>query len=190
MVNKSTLTYVSIAVLLSSTTAWAECNVKSNVKTETSLEQIDFDRNIKFDFITDNGQTIACQATAKVDYEGKTITAKEQVQLRADVDMLKSCEVARSNAIRSVAQQIGKVKVEATSEVTCNETNLKAFSPQVGEVAEKQQFKRDRKYTGEFQYQGTQCIWFNDVEWRGELHQANGIACQVTGNNYVVVDKF
>jgi hypothetical protein len=64
------------------------------------------------------------------------------------------------------------------------------FSPQVGEVAEKQQFKRDKKYTGEFQYQGTQCIWFNDIEWRGELHQANGIACQVSGNNYVVVDKF
>ena len=136
MVNKSTLTYVSIAVLLSSTTAWAECNVKSNVKTETSLEQIDFDRNIKFDFITDNGQTVACQATANVNYEGKTITAKEQVQLRADVDMLKSCEVARSNAIRSVATQIGKVKVEATSQVTCNPFSLASLIISISSLLE------------------------------------------------------
>ena len=190
MVNKSTVTCISIAVLLSSTTAWAECNVKSNVKTETNLEDIDFNQNTKFDFITNSGRTTACQATVSGNYNGETITAKEQAQLRADVDMLQSCEIARANAIHLVATKIGKVKVESTSELNCDESNTKMFSPQVGEVAEKQQFKRDKKYTGEFQYQGTQCIWFNDIEWRGELHQANGIACQVSGNNYVVVDKF
>ena len=58
MVNKSTLTCISIAVLLSSTTAWAECNVKSNVKTETNLEDIDFNQNTKFDFITNNREPL------------------------------------------------------------------------------------------------------------------------------------
>ena len=155
-----------------------------------NLEDIDFNQNTKFDFITNSGRTTACQATVSVNYNGETVTAKEQAQLRADVDMLQSCEIARANAIQTVATKIGKVKVESTSELNCDESNTKLFSPQVGEVAEKQQFKRDKKYTGEFQYQGTQCIWFNDIEWRGELHQANGIACQVSGNNYVVVDKF
>jgi hypothetical protein len=85
---------------------------------------------------------------------------------------------------------MGEVSVTARSEMNCVETNKKMFSPKVGTVGKLKQFKKDGKYNRTFAHQGSECIWFNDVEWTGELHQANGIACKLTGDNYVVVDKF
>ena len=190
MVNKSTFAYISYAVLLATNVAWADCNVKSTVRTETGIENINLGENTTYDFIEFGNKKRACKATIDITYNGKKIRATEESVMQPGKDILESCEMARAQAIEELVKKIGKMEVSAVSEVTCNENNIKLFSPNVGEVGRLDQFKRDQKYSGTFQYQGTECIWFNDVEWKGELHRANGIACQMSGDNYVVVDKF
>lgn len=169
--------------------AWAECNVKSNVKTESRLDNVNFKQDIQYEFINVKEKK-ACQATLTLNVQGKPFTISETATMEPGVDILDSCKVAEAKAIEQTVKQLGQVDVTAQSEVDCDEKTVKLYSPKVGEVGQLAQFKRDRKYSGTFEYQGTQCIWFNDVEWKGELHQANGIACHVKGDTYVVVDKF
>jgi len=114
----------------------------------------------------------------------------ETSEMEPGIDILDTCKLAEGKAIENAIKKLGEVKLTAESEVDCDEKTVKLYSPKVGEVGKLKQFKRDRKYSGTFEYQGTQCIWFNDVEWKGELHQANGIACHVKDDTYVVVDKF
>ena len=190
MANKSAFAYISYAVLLATNVAWAECNVTSTVRTETGIENINLGENTTYDFVTFANKKRACKATIDVNYNGQKITATEEALMQPGKDILESCEIARAQAIEDLVKRIGKMEVRAVSQVDCNENNIKLFSPKVGEVGRLDQFKRDGKYSGTFEYQGTECIWFNDVEWKGELHRANGIACQMSGDNYVVVDKF
>ena len=190
MANKSAFAYVGYAVLLASNLAWAECEVKSTVRTETGIENVNLGENTTYDFIEFENKKRACKATIDINYMGQAITATEEAVMQPGKEILQACEVARAQAVEELVKQIGKVEISAVSEVNCDESNQKLFSPKVGEVGQLKQFKRDQKYSGTFEHQGTQCIWFNDVEWQGELHQANGIACQMSGDNYVVVDKF
>jgi hypothetical protein len=189
VVNKSALTYISYAVLLASNVALADCNVKSNVKTESRLDNVNFKQDIQYEFITVDKRQ-ACQATLTLDVRGNPFVISETAVMEPGVDILDSCKLAEAKAIEQTVKQLGQVDVTAESEVDCDEKTTKLYSPAVGEVGQLSQFKRDRKYSGTFQYQGTECIWFNDVEWKGELHRANGIACHVKDDNYVVVDKF
>ena len=191
MANKSALTYIGYAVSLALTAnlAWAECNVKSNVKTESSLNNVNFKQDIQYEF-TKIDDRQACQATLTLDVNDSPFVISETAIIEPGVDLLDGCQIAQSKAIDQAIKKLGEVKLTSESEVNCDEKTTKLYSPKVGEVGQLAQFKRDRKYSGTFEYQGTQCIWFNDVEWKGELHQANGIACHVKDDTYVVVDKF
>lgn len=191
MANKSTLAHIGYAVSLALTAnlAWAGCNVTSNVKTESRLDNVNFRQNIQYEFITVDKQR-ACQTTLTLDANGSPFVISETVIMEPGTDALDSCKLAEAKAIDVAIKKLGEVKLTSNSEVNCDEKTTKLYSPTVGEIGQLAQFKRDRKYSGTFQYQGTQCIWFNDVEWKGELHQANGIACHVKDDNYVVVDKF
>ena len=191
MANKSTFAHIGYAVSLALTAnlAWAGCNVTSNVKTESRLDNVNFKQNIQYEFTTVD-KTRACQATLTLDVQGKPFVISETAVLEPGVDILDTCKLAEGKAIEQTVKRLGQVDVVAESEVDCDEKTTKLYSPKVGEIGELAQFKRDKKYLGTFQYQGTQCIWFNDIEWKGELHQANGIACHVKDDNYIVVDKF
>jgi len=186
LVNKSTFAYISYAVLLATNVAWADCEVKSSVRTESQLDDVNFTQNIQYEFLGNR----ACQATLTLDVKGKPFVVSEKAEMEPGIDILDTCKLAEGRAIENAIKKLGEVKLTAESEMDCDEKTVKLYSPKVGEVGKLSQFKRDRKYSGTFQYQGTQCIWFNDVEWKGELHQANGIACHVREDTYVVVDKF
>ena len=191
MANKSTFAHIGYAVSLALTAnlAWAGCNVTSNVKTESRLDNVNFKQDVQYEF-TKIGDRPACQATLTLDVSGSPFVISETVIIKPGVEMLDGCQMAQSKAIDQAIKKLGEVNLTSESEVNCDEKTTELYSPKVGEVGQLAQFKRDRKYSGTFQYQGTQCIWFNDVEWKGELHQANGIACHVKDDNYVVVDKF
>lgn len=176
-------------MLLATNVVWADCEVKSNVKTESQLDNVNFKQDIQYEFITVDKKR-ACQATLTLGVRGKPFTITETTTMEPGVDILDTCKLAEAKAIEQTVKQLGQVNITAESEVDCDEKTVKLYSPKVGEVGELTQFKRDRKYSGTFEYQGTQCIWFNDVEWKGELHRANGIACHVRDDTYVVVDKF
>ena len=192
MGDKSTLTHYSIAVLIacSANFALADCNVKSNIVTNATLDNFDIKNKTDFEFITVNPGKKVCRATIRTSFDGTPITITEQAIMQSGVHILETCKLAEAQAIEHLIKRVGEVSVTARSEMNCDETENTMFSPKVGNIGKLTQFKKDGKYNRTFVHQGSECIWFNDVEWTGELHQANGIACKLTDDNYVVVDKF
>jgi len=179
-----------VLIACSANFALADCNVKSNVVTNATLDNVNIKDKTTFDFITLDDGMRACTATINISLNGKPVTTTEQVVMQGGIDILETCKLAEAQATEELVKRMGEVNVTAHSEMNCDETNKKMFSPKVGTVGTLKQFKKDGKYNRTFAHRGSECIWFNDVEWTGELHQANGIACKLTGNNYVVVDKF
>ena len=192
MANKPTLTHYSIAVLIacSANFALADCDVKSKVVSNATLDNVNIKDKTEFKFITFENGKRACKATIKTSFNGSPVSASEEAVMQGGIDILETCKLAEAQATEELVKRMGEVSVTARSEMNCVETNKKMFSPKVGTVGKLKQFKKDGKYNRTFAHQGSECIWFNDVEWTGKLHQANGIACKLTGNNYVVVDKF
>ena len=62
---------------------------------------------------------------------------------------------------------------------------------EVGQIMNINRIKGDPARPDPFWYQGTKCYWVRDVEWKAEkLNSFQGVACQVDGDQYVLVDKF
>ena len=104
MVNKSTFAYISYAVLLATNVAWADCNVKSTVRTETGIENINLGENTTYDFIEFGNKKRACKATIDITYNGKKIRATEESVMQPGKDILESCEMARAQAIEELVK--------------------------------------------------------------------------------------
>lgn len=185
MVNKSTLILISHAVLLA-LPVYAEqpkCHVKQTVQSETDgtlPARQNFDIHVE-----ERPSGRYCV----VRYDVGTYSASGE-ELIGELGEIQSCGIAEQKANASLAKQINDTQITALSVMECDERSNKVWTAKVGAVAGKKDFKRDLDRPKEFKWNGTQCFWFQDVEWKGELNPFHGVACQLNGDQYVVVDKF
>ena len=136
MGDKSTLTHYSIAVLIacSANFALADCNVKSNIVTNATLDNFDIKNKTDFEFITVNPGKKVCRATIRTSFDGTPITITEQAIMQSGVHILETCKLAEAQAIEHLIKRVGEVSVTARSEMNCDETENTMFSPKVGNI--------------------------------------------------------
>jgi hypothetical protein len=104
-----------------------------------------------------------------------------------------SCAIAVSRAEDDVRQRVGKSQTASSKTLVCKDdpalTTLR--ETRVGTVGDIGQFRPHPELTEKFHHNGTQCKWFIDTNFTGKtVRTFNGIICQVSYNQWVVVDKF
>ena len=184
MVNKSALILIGHAVLLALPVhAEPMCHVKQTVQSETEgtlPARQNFDIHME-----DRPSGRYCVVTFDVgDYKASG------EQLVDELGAIESCRIAEQKANKLLSKQINDTQITSLEVLQCDEEKNKVWHAEVGAVANREDFKRDPDRPKEFKWNGTQCFWFQDVEWKGELTPFNGVACQLHDTQYVVVDKF
>ena len=112
---------------------------------------------------------------------------------KSTVSATTACGMAKQHALKGFVHQHGEQVVSANQEMTCadgEETKYYKLK-HVGSVMPISKLKGDPEHARPFMYRGASCWGVKDVEWENDkLHSFNGIACQVEGEQHVLVDKF
>lgn len=104
-----------------------------------------------------------------------------------------ACAVAVARAEDAVKQRVGRgVSVTERVLICSDRPDLQELrSTVIGTVGRNQQFRPHPEYTGRFWYRGAQCRWFVEPAFTGrDIHNFQGIICEINPDQWVVVDKF
>lgn len=183
---------VSILALAVASAVSAECVMQDKVVTRnqvTVTERAD----IRRDIVPSVGGGKKCMVTFRAKIGSEWHMATGEAQWDGARPSSEVCAVALQQAERDVKDRVGKKSVVTDSVMICNDAPeqqaIKESHP--GTLGKLSQFKPHPSYAGQFYHQGTQCRWFLEPGWvQKQLHQFQGIICQVSDADWVVVDRF
>ena len=180
-----------ILFLLFPSLAFGECTLtQSNVtRAVGTINQV---RNITSDVLEYRDGVRQCTVQFEGEMNGTWYhgygTYRWQNDMPDNVACGNAFEIAKTQLIQSVSEN----KIEANTELWCDENNdpaLKVLKP--GQVLEYGQWTPHPIHTNTFWYQGTSCKWFVETNLSGnDMRQWEGIVCETGDKRWVVVDKF
>ena len=174
--------------------AFGECSIESKIQAKTS-EPINIEETKDYTTAivpTEQG-TKSCFVSFEVKYNDQWYPVYGEQEWNGTVSSATACTMAKQQALQGFIHQHGEQLVSADQEMTCADGEKTKYYKlkQVGSVLPISKLKGDPDHARPFMYQGASCWWIKDVEWNEDkLHSFNGIACQVEGEQHVLVDKF
>jgi len=104
-----------------------------------------------------------------------------------------ACGIAQTRADSHAREQAGPSQVATHRTMVC--TDRDDFNPArnvaVGVHAQLHQFRPHPNFPNEFWHNGTRCRWFTEPSFTGQdIHNYQGVICQIRKTEWVVVDKF
>ena len=198
MVNKSTLDDLKkqlfVIGLLAPAVTFAECSIESKIATKSSEPiNIEETRKYKTALVPTEQDTHSCFVSFEVKYADQWYPVYGEQEWDGTISATTACGMAKQQALKSFIHKHGEQLVTLNEDMTCADgENVKHYKlKQVGAVMPINKLRGDPDHTRAFIYNGTPCYWVKDVEWSQEkLNSFNGIACQVEGDQFVLVDKF
>ena len=174
--------------------AFSECSIESKIQAKTpepiNIEQT---RKYKTALVPTEQGTKSCFVSFEVLYSDQWYPVYGEQEWDGTISATTACGMAKQHALKGFVHQHGEQVVSANQEMTCadgEETKYYKLK-QVGSVMPISKLKGDPEHARPFMDRGASCWWVKDVEWdKDKLHSFNGIACQVEGEQHVLVDKF
>ena len=170
------------------------CSVEQSVKTHTPTPiQIEGTRNYKSAIVKNEAGTKSCFVAYEVMHKGTWYPVHGEQDWTGHQSATTVCNVAKQSALQSFMSQYGDILVMKQEEMVCADGDKSKIHTikEVGQIMNINKIKGDPARPNPFMYQGTKCYWVRDVEWKAEkLNSFQGVACQVDGEQYVLVDKF
>lgn len=198
MVNKSTFNDLTkqllIAGLVVPTVAFGECSIEQKIASK-SPEPINIEetRNYQTVLVPTEQGTKSCFVSFEVKYADTWYPVYGEQEWDGRTLASTACGVAKQNALKGFIHTHGEQLITLNEDMTCADgENVEHYKlKKVGAVMPIGKLRGDPNHKRPFMYNGTQCWWVRDVEWsREKLNSFNGIACQVEGDQFVLVDKF
>lgn len=198
MVNKSTFNDLKkqllIIGLLAPAVTFAECSIESKIATKTPEPvNIEETRNYKVALVPTEQGTQTCFVSFEVKYAEQWYPVYGEQEWDGTTSATTSCSVAKQHALKGFVHKHGEQLITLNEDMTCADgENAKHYTlKEIGAVLPIGKLRGDPDHARAFVYNGSQCWWIRDVEWSQEkLNSFNGIACQVEGDQFVLVDKF
>ena len=104
-----------------------------------------------------------------------------------------ACSQAVSNAEKSLVESLSPVRLNSEQIMICNDRESLQTQPlsEIGVRANLDQFRVHPKYPRVFWHNGTECRWTLDTVFeKSRVETYQGIICKVSGNQWVLVDRF
>jgi hypothetical protein len=172
--------------------AHAQCRVQDQSVSRSTLS-INERTMPRRDIVTLPSNVKQCHVRYRVRVGQDWHDAVGQANWRSDQTVEQACGQAMVNADRLVIENIGRTQIVQNTVMICDDDDRfrQLTSIKSGTVARLEQFRLNPNYPGEFVYNGSRCRWILDtVMHRTDIHTMQGIICQLSGNNWAVVDKF
>ncbi|MDC1281814.1 hypothetical protein N8Z09_04080 [Methylophilaceae bacterium] len=198
MVNKSTFNdfkkQLLVIGLLSPAIVFGECSIEQKIASK-SHEPINIEetRNYKTALVPIEEGLQSCFVTFDVLYANTWYPVYGEQEWDGNIMATTACNMAKQNALKGFIHKHGEQLITVHEDMTCADgEKVEHYKlKKIGAVMPIGKLKGDPKHRRPFIYNGASCWWVQDVEWSEQkLNSFNGIACQVEGDQFVLVDKF
>lgn len=183
-----------IALLLAPVIAFGECSIDQKIATKSAQPiAIEDTRDYKTVIVPTEQGTKSCFVSFEVKYADQWYPVYGEQEWDGRTLATTACGIAKQHALKSFIHKHGEQLITLNEDMTCADgEKVEHYKlKKVGAVMPIEKLRGDPEHRRPFMYNGTQCWWVRDVEWsREKLNSFNGIACQVEGNQFVLVDKF
>lgn len=176
-----------IALLLISSTAFAECKMAQDTVAVSTADIAKRQVVAKQVFDTPTGKV--CSVDMRFLIGSEWHAAVGEASWSPDITQSQACGTAVSRAEQMVLDRAGKMQLQATQILTCNDDAPHTQHP-IGSVASLTAYRGHPEYPRSFVHNGTECRFFLDSQFTGaDVYTYQGIICRVNGG-WAVVDKF
>lgn len=134
-----------------------------------------------------------CQVMFKARIGAEWYLASGYHDWPGDRPAAEACSIARNRADDSARAQAGTSLVQSDKTMVCTDrTDLKTFqNVLVGTQGQLHQFRPHPDQTRDFYHNGTRCRWFTEPSFTGrDISNLQGVICQLSKTQWIVVDKF
>ena len=188
MLRKTTL----IVALAMSTTAQAECYVRSATTNQTAMA-ITAVADIEPMVVPISPTQNKCIVIFRAQINGKWITAEgERIGSRSMSEKELCAGAVDSGRVQILSRADGG-RMTVEQNMVCNDLpEIKVRVVRRGEMVRESEVRPHPHFPKPFAYRTAQCRWFIEPEVHPgrDLLQRQGIICQVNGNEWQVVDKW
>lgn len=175
-------------------TAWARDNCVLQERTVTrSQVQIVERTSIRRDIVPAVNGERKCVVDFRVRIGTNWHTAYGEYTWPGDRSAAEACAVAVSKAETEVQERVGRSQSTSERILVCKDRpDLSLIAnTEPGTVGNAGQFRPHPTYPNRFWHNGAQCRWFVEPKFNGrDIHNYQGIVCEVQSDRWVVVDKF
>ena len=183
------ITAIALAVL--STTAQADCYVRSAMtnQTKVSITAIaDVEPLVVPISFTQN----KCIVTFRAQVNGSWMSAEGSSVGAKSLSEDELCQNAIDSGRVQVLSRTGGGNVAVETNMVCDDRpEIKVRNVKIGEVVRESEVRPHPNFPKPFRYRTAQCRWFIEPEPRNsDLLQRQGIICQSFGNEWRVIDKW
>lgn len=179
-----------LALLLASSTAAAECYVKSSSISEMQdgIEKTD---NVQRYPIRLNNDQFRCSVTFNARIKGRWYPVESSAIGSGSEESV--CSQALNSGSARILEKVVGTKFTMQQEMVCTDQSLQPKkSVNVGDLVRESDVIPDPAWPNPRRFRdGNECLRFVESDIVGsELRRTNGVICRVDRNNWRVVDKF
>ena len=134
-----------------------------------------------------------CQVSFRARIGADWHTAFGEYDWAGDLPREQACGAAVKHAEDAVRARVGQSRVISEKVLVCRDQPdlnvLRTTNP--GTMGRVHQFRPHPNFPREFWHNGTRCRWFTEPSFNGQdIHNYQGVICQLNLARWVVVDKF
>jgi hypothetical protein len=188
MLRKTTL----IVALAMSTTAQAECYVRSAVTNQTTMS-ITSIADVEPLVVPISATHQKCIVNFRAQVNGNWITAEGERTGPKTMSERELCAGAVDSGRIQILSRANGANLTVEQNMVCNDRpEIKVKTVKRGEMVRESEVRPHPHFPKPFVYRTAQCRWFIEPEVHPgrDLLQRQGIICQVNGNEWQVVDKW
>lgn len=184
--------FMSIVFLIPSLLLAQECRLvdKTTSKNIATIEQrTEVRRNI---FTDPKDGARVCEVRFDLKINGQWHRASSFASWQNHRTIEQTCGQAIQAAEREVMDSVARREIHRETLLICNDDNdhIRRQIP-LGTVASLTSFRSHPDYPNDFVHNGTRCRWFIETEYkRNQIHNAQGVICNLKDNQWVVLDRF
>jgi len=183
---------IPLILLLSATTAYSECYVRSAVTNQNTMT-IEAVADIDPFVVPISSTQNKCIVNFRAQVNGRWITADgERIGPRSMTEKELCDSAIDSGRIQILSRANGGRMTVEQNMVCTDQPEIKVRVVKRGEMVRESEVRPHPNFPRPFVYRTSQCRWFIEPEVHPgrDLLQRQGIICQVSGNEWQVVDKW
>jgi hypothetical protein len=148
---------------------------------------------IRRDIVPDIGGNRKCIVDFRVRIDAEWHTAYGEHTWPGNTSGADACAIAVTKAENDVRDRVGKRQTVSEKTLVCKDRPelMTLTKTQLGTIGDAGQFRPHPSYPNRFWHNGAQCRWFVEPSFTGrDIHNFQGIVCEVQNGRWVVLDKF
>lgn len=183
---------IPLIFLLVATSAYSECYVRSAVTNQTTMS-ITAVADVEPLVVPISATQNKCFVTFRAQVNGDWITAEGEKVGPRTISEKELCASALDSGRIQILSRAGGGNLAVEQNMVCNDQpEIRVRTVKRGEMVRESEVRPHPNFPRTFVYRTAQCRWFIEPEVHPgrDLLQRQGIICQVSGNEWQVVDKW